>query len=196
MSGGLGVEAARFARFALVGGTGFMIDAGLLTVLHHLAGIDPFTARLVSITASALTTWRLNRRLTFGASERGQAAEGLLYALVAAITAALNYLQAPDLAAAQKTVDEANAKLAATQKTIDQATSDLNAELEKIHSVTPQDELGDARRQAATYQQNYTAAVAGGNPTAAAVWKQALDQENARVLVLSNAIFPVTVPWA
>jgi putative flippase GtrA len=92
MSGRLGVEAARFLRFALVGGTGFLIDAGLLTVLHDFAGVDPFTARLVSITASAFTTWRLNRSLTFGASERGQAAEGVLYALVAAITAVLNYL--------------------------------------------------------------------------------------------------------
>jgi putative flippase GtrA len=64
----------------------------LLTALHNLAGVDPFTARLASITTSAFTTWRLNRTLTFGASERGRAAEGLLYALVAAITAALNYL--------------------------------------------------------------------------------------------------------
>jgi len=85
-------ELSRFVRFGLVGGTGFLIDAGLLTALHNLAGIDPFTARLVSIAASAFTTWRLNRSLTFGASERSQAAEGLLYALVAAITAALNYL--------------------------------------------------------------------------------------------------------
>jgi putative flippase GtrA len=85
-------ELPRFFRFALVGGTGFLVDAGLLTALHNLAGVDPFTARLASITASAFTTWRLNRSLTFGASQRGQAAEGLLYAVVAAITAALNYL--------------------------------------------------------------------------------------------------------
>jgi putative flippase GtrA len=86
------VEAKRFIRFALVGGTGFLIDAGLLTVLHNLGGIDPFTARLISITASALTTWRLNRSLTFGVSGRSQTAEGLLYGLVASVTAALNYL--------------------------------------------------------------------------------------------------------
>jgi putative flippase GtrA len=86
------VEAKRFIRFALVGGIGFLIDAGLLTALHNLGGIDPFTARLVSITASAFTTWRLNRSLTFGVSGRSQPAEALLYGLVAAITAALNYL--------------------------------------------------------------------------------------------------------
>jgi putative flippase GtrA len=64
----------------------------LLTALHNLGGIDPFTARLVSITVSAFMTWRLNRSLTFGVSGRSQPAEALLYGLVAAITAALNYL--------------------------------------------------------------------------------------------------------
>jgi putative flippase GtrA len=87
----LAIEAARFARFALVGGTGFLIDAGLLAALHNGVGLDPFTARLVSISASALTTWRLNRSVTFGASDRSQAVEGARYAIVAALTAALNY---------------------------------------------------------------------------------------------------------
>lgn len=85
------IEAARFTRFALVGGTGFLIDAGLLTVLHNGAGLDPFSARLISITASAFATWRLNRGLTFGASDRHQAVEGMRYAAVAALTAAFNY---------------------------------------------------------------------------------------------------------
>jgi putative flippase GtrA len=85
-------EAARFLRFALVGGTGFVIDAGLLAALHNGAWLDPFSARLVSIGASAFTTWRLNRSLTFGASDRSQASEGLRYATVAGATAAFNYL--------------------------------------------------------------------------------------------------------
>ena len=85
-------EATRFLRFAIVGAIGFLIDAGLLTALHHVAGLDPFTSRLVSISASAFTTWRLNRSLTFGASDLSQANEGLRYALVAAATAGFNYL--------------------------------------------------------------------------------------------------------
>lgn len=85
-------EAARFIRFALVGGIGFLIDAGLLALLHYGAGLDPYSARLISITASAFTTWRLNRSLTFGASDRSQASEGFRYALVAAATAGFNYL--------------------------------------------------------------------------------------------------------
>jgi putative flippase GtrA len=87
----LAFEAARFLRFALVGGTGFLIDAGLLAALHNGGGLDPFTARLISICASAFTTWRLNRSLTFGASNRNQAVEGARYATVAVLTAAFNY---------------------------------------------------------------------------------------------------------
>jgi putative flippase GtrA len=84
-------EAARFLRFALVGGIGFVIDAGLLALLHYGVGLDPYSSRLISISASAFTTWRLNRSLTFGASDRSQANEGLRYALVAAATAGFNY---------------------------------------------------------------------------------------------------------
>ena len=85
-------EAPRFLRFAIVGAIGFAIDAGLLAGLYHGAGIDPFSSRLVSISASAFTTWRLNRSLTFSASELSQASEGFRYALVAAATAGFNYL--------------------------------------------------------------------------------------------------------
>jgi putative flippase GtrA len=85
-------EAARFTRFAVVGGIGFLIDAGLLVLLHHGAGLDPFSSRLISISISAFTTWRLNRSVTFGASHFSQASEGLRYALVAAAAASFNYL--------------------------------------------------------------------------------------------------------
>ena len=85
-------EAARFVRFAFVGGIGFLIDAGLLALLHYGAGLDPFSSRLISISVSAFTTWRLNRSLTFGASDRSQAKEGFRYAIVAGGTAGFNYL--------------------------------------------------------------------------------------------------------
>jgi putative flippase GtrA len=85
-------EVGRFCRFAIVGSIGFVIDAGLLALLHYGAGIDPLPARLVSISASAFSTWRLNRSLTFGASDRKQTEEGLRYGAVAGGTAILNYL--------------------------------------------------------------------------------------------------------
>lgn len=92
MASDKGAEAARFMRFAIVGSIGFAIDAGLLALLHNGAGVDPLLARLVSISASAFSTWRLNRSVTFGASHRKQAEEGLRYGVVAGGTAAFNYL--------------------------------------------------------------------------------------------------------
>jgi len=85
-------EATRFLRFAFVGGVGFLIDAGLLALLHHGMGIDPFSSRLISICVSAFTTWRLNRHVTFGESHLSQTSEGMRYGLVAAATAGFNYL--------------------------------------------------------------------------------------------------------
>jgi len=85
-------EAARFLRFAVVGGAGAIVDIGLLAFLHYAGQFDPFSARLLSISAAAFSTWRLNRSLTFRASPYGQAAEGLRYAAVAASAAGLNYL--------------------------------------------------------------------------------------------------------
>ncbi len=84
-------EAPTFLRFALVGGTGFAVDALVLSLLHYVMGLDPFSARVVSMSAATFTTWRLNRTHTFAASNRSQAHEGVRYATVAAIAAAVNY---------------------------------------------------------------------------------------------------------
>jgi putative flippase GtrA len=84
-------ELERILRFVVVGGTGFLVDAGLLVILHYRIGLDPFTARIISISFAVLTTWRLNRALTFGASPNSQASEGLRYASVAIAVACLNY---------------------------------------------------------------------------------------------------------
>ncbi len=84
-------EAPTFLRFALVGGTGFAVDAIVLSLLHYVVGLDPFSARVVSMSSATFTTWRLNRAHTFGASERSQAHEGMRYATVAALAAGINY---------------------------------------------------------------------------------------------------------
>ena len=80
----------RFARFGLVGGLGFVVDAGVLALLVG-TGVDPFLARLASIALAMLVTWRLNRSFTFGASHDGQAREAGRYVSVAVGVAALNY---------------------------------------------------------------------------------------------------------
>jgi putative flippase GtrA len=69
---------------------GFIVDAGLVSALTGL-GLDAFSARAVSITLAMVTTWRLNRALTFGASGAGSVREGGRYAAVALGVAGINY---------------------------------------------------------------------------------------------------------
>jgi len=82
---------ARPLRFALVGVIGFLTDAGSLFALTK-AGLDPFSARVISIALAMLTTWRLNRAMTFGASGRAEVSEGARYGAVALTVAGLNYV--------------------------------------------------------------------------------------------------------
>lgn len=59
---------ARFWRegtgFAVVGTLGFIVDAGVVTLLAT-AGTGPWLARLGSFAAAVSATWWLNRRFTF-----------------------------------------------------------------------------------------------------------------------------------
>lgn len=80
----------RLARFGLVGGIGFVIDAGLTTALQ-IAGLGIFSSRLIAIACAMLITWRLNRTLTFGASQTSQVSEGTRYMMIAALAALVNY---------------------------------------------------------------------------------------------------------
>lgn len=81
---------SKFARFAGVGGTGFIVDTGLTLLLIH-RGIDPYTSRVFAIIFAMITTWRLNRALTFGASRTSQTSEGARYFIVAILAAILSY---------------------------------------------------------------------------------------------------------
>ena len=80
----------KFARFACVGGLGFVVDTGLTLLLIH-RGIDPYTSRVFAIIFAMITTWRLNRALTFGASRTSQTSEGARYFVVAILAAILSY---------------------------------------------------------------------------------------------------------
>ncbi|MEM9375449.1 MAG: GtrA family protein [Pseudomonadota bacterium] len=80
----------QFSRFGLVGGLGFMVDAGI-TLLLIAFGIGPLIARAVAIAAAMFVTWRLNRALTFGASADSQIREGTRYFIVAIGAALFNF---------------------------------------------------------------------------------------------------------
>lgn len=80
----------KFGRFAIVGGLGFVVDAGFTYTLIN-QGLDPFTARLIAIPIAMLVCWRLNRAITFGASGTSQHTEGARYAAVAVTSAVFNY---------------------------------------------------------------------------------------------------------
>ncbi|MFC6446959.1 GtrA family protein [Shinella zoogloeoides] len=81
----------RILLFALVGGAGFLVDAGVLALLLHVSPLGPFSARIVAVAAAMLVTFWLNRTFTFGRSDRGLAAEGTRYGGVGVSAALLNY---------------------------------------------------------------------------------------------------------
>ena len=81
---------AQFGTFAFVGAVGFIVDIGV-TLLLVAAGLNPFWARLFGIAIAMVTTWRLNRSMTFGASETSQTSEGMRYFAVAVFFAMMNY---------------------------------------------------------------------------------------------------------
>ena len=78
-------------RFIVVGAIGFVVDGGILTLLHSLYDFSLLHARLVSFAAAVTVTWYLNRQHTFGASKDALAIhEWSRYAVVNGIGALLN----------------------------------------------------------------------------------------------------------
>lgn len=61
-------EAARFLRFCVVGGTGFLADTGLLLAIVHILGVIPILAKILSFGMAVFVTFELNRRWAFGAT--------------------------------------------------------------------------------------------------------------------------------
>lgn len=53
----------QFLLFAFAGAIGFVVDAGVLLWVHPLLG--PYAGRLVSFVCAVITTWLINRSLTF-----------------------------------------------------------------------------------------------------------------------------------
>ena len=76
-------------RFAAIGGIGFVVDGGILTLLNSVYGINLFYARLVSFSVAVTVTWILNRQLTFTATANAGQEWGR-YAVVNGIGALIN----------------------------------------------------------------------------------------------------------
>lgn len=82
----------QFLRFCLVGGVGFVVDAGALLLLIG-AGLDRYSGRVLSYLAAATVTWVLNRRYTFaGAAPQALHRQWAHYVGVNALGAGVNYL--------------------------------------------------------------------------------------------------------
>jgi putative flippase GtrA len=84
-------NSAMFLRFLVVGGLGFVIDAGLTYILIQL-GIAPWLARLPAIVCAATFTWLANRYFTYQMKTSRSAGEAIRYASVASAMAFINYV--------------------------------------------------------------------------------------------------------
>jgi putative flippase GtrA len=82
----------RFMRFALIGGVGFVADAGMLYLLLNTTTLGVISARIGSIAFALLVTWQLNRWLTFGPSSRHVAVEGARYGGIGMATSVVNFV--------------------------------------------------------------------------------------------------------
>ena len=58
-------ELRQFIPFCIVGGIGFVIDAGILSRVVHGFELDPLVSRLVSFPCALTATCHSNRRVTF-----------------------------------------------------------------------------------------------------------------------------------
>ncbi len=86
------VGRSELLRFAIVGGIGFLVDSGVLMALTRGAGLDPYSARVVSFLAAASATWWLNRVFTFTqAARHPPARQWASFVMVSVGGALINY---------------------------------------------------------------------------------------------------------
>jgi putative flippase GtrA len=60
----------RFAKFIAVGGIGFLVDAGVLTLAVGAFGASVYPARALSFSVAVFATWLLNRTFVFDSAGR------------------------------------------------------------------------------------------------------------------------------
>ena len=77
-------------RFLMVGGTAFLVDAGVLALMGRL-GLPPLAARAVSIAVALVFTWQMHRRLTFKVVRPATFDEFRRYVGISLVSIAMNY---------------------------------------------------------------------------------------------------------
>jgi putative flippase GtrA len=78
-------------KFAIIGAIGFIVDGGILTILHSVYYFDLLVSRLASFSFAVTVTWYLNRHRTFAENKNQRAAlEWSRYAAVNSVGALLN----------------------------------------------------------------------------------------------------------
>lgn len=86
-----GIRTRQMLGFAVAGAVGFLVDAGVLTLGASLLGLPPALARVPSFLAAVVTTWAINRRLTFRSSRPPSLAEFLHYLSAMLLGLAINF---------------------------------------------------------------------------------------------------------
>ncbi|EEX91927.1 hypothetical protein VIOR3934_03297 [Vibrio orientalis CIP 102891 = ATCC 33934] len=84
--------AHRLAKFALVGGIGFIADACAFALCFYLLEIPLIGSRLIAFVVAATVTWFGNRTFTFASQDRALAKQWLKFMSVACISAIPNFL--------------------------------------------------------------------------------------------------------
>ena len=78
-----------FARFCAFGVVGFVVDAGVLTVLVNGYSWHPYSSRAVSFALAVTVTWLLNRTWAFARTANARS-EYLRYAAIQLVGALIN----------------------------------------------------------------------------------------------------------
>ena len=82
--------AGQILRFTIVGGLGFVLDAGILKTLVHFQ-LHPAIARVGSLAAAVTFTWWANRTLTFEPGRAASWPEFGAYVLSSLVGMVINY---------------------------------------------------------------------------------------------------------
>lgn len=83
--------AGEFARFAVIGVIGFIVDASTLKLVVALLHMDLYSGRVVSFLTAATGNWMLNRRFTFRRSDQSPVRQWLKYLGANGIGFLVNY---------------------------------------------------------------------------------------------------------